>query len=327
MKKVFKKLASLGLSLLMALPTLPATSVFAQNVDIPSQAPQVAATSAKKQVIGYITQWDAWKDAKAGVPGEGALNQLNIDYSKYTILNYSFFGVANDGSLHSGDYRNKNIYQAGVVQQPAPLLFTDIYSGWDLYLLFGELEEIYEIDAAVAARAKAQGFDVKVNGNTWSNPSWNVSNQPLPLPLKKEGGAPGLLELGKQNGVKVLASIGGWSMCKHFPEMAADPAKRARFIADCKRLINMGFDGIDLDWEYVGPYEGMNFKGSKADYQNFITLVKEIRAAIGADKVISSCFSGNTVKLGGFNWPEIDKYVDYYNFMTYDFNGGWSNKA
>ena len=52
----------------------------------------------QKQVIGYITNWDAWKNAQAGVPTAGALTHLNIDYAKYTILNYSFFGVANDGS-------------------------------------------------------------------------------------------------------------------------------------------------------------------------------------------------------------------------------------
>ena len=50
-----------------------------------------------KQVIGYFTQWDAWKSEQAGLPAQGALTHLNIDFSKYTILNYSFFGVAHDG--------------------------------------------------------------------------------------------------------------------------------------------------------------------------------------------------------------------------------------
>ncbi|WP_281532448.1 glycoside hydrolase family 18 protein, partial [Anaerocolumna aminovalerica] len=280
-----------------------------------------------KQVIGYITQWDAWKGSNAGLPSEGALTHLNIDYSKYTILNYSFFGVANDGSLHSGDYRNKNIYKEGVQQQPAPMFNTDIYSSWDLFILFGELEPVYSINADIARRAKEQGFDVVEWGNTWSKPSWGLYNQPLPMPLKKDGGAPGVLELAKQNGVKVMASIGGWSMCKHFPEIAADPVKRAKFIQDCVRLIQLGFDGIDLDWEYPGPFSGMNFTGSEMDYNNFITLTKEIRQAIGNNKLITSCFSADTRKLEGFNWNEVNKYVDYYNFMTYDFNGGWSDKT
>lgn len=317
-KKIQRVMASM-LTLVLALSLLPAATV--------SAAAKSGTKDHSKQVIGYITQWDAWKTNTAGLPAQGALTHLNIDYSQYTILNYSFFGVANDGSLHSGDFRDKNIYKPEVQQKPAPMLYTDIYSSWDLFILFGEIEGIYSINADVAKRAKAQGFDVVENGNSWSNPSWGVYNQQLPMPLKKEGGAPGIFELAKQNGVKVNASIGGWSMCKHFSEVAANPAKRAKFVQDCVKLIDMGFDGIDLDWEYPGPYDGMNFKGQQADYANFVTLVKEIRAAIGNDKLITSCFSADTKKLEGFNWTEVGKYVDYYNFMTYDYNGGFSDIA
>ncbi|PKV50176.1 putative secreted protein (Por secretion system target) [Aquimarina sp. MAR_2010_214] len=280
-----------------------------------------------KQIIGYITNWDAWKQPTAGVPAQGALTQLNIDYSKYTILNYSFFGVANDGSLHSGDLRNKQIYQPGAVQQPGDILYSDVYSSWDFYILFGEVEPIQYISEAVKKRAEALGYQVTVGGNTWSHPEWGLSGN-LPLPLPKEGSdGKGLLELAHQNGVKVMASIGGWSMCKHFPEMAADPAKRARFIKDCKKLINMGFDGIDLDWEYPGPFPGMNFTGTNADYVNFENLVQEIRNAIGPDKLITAAMAADPKKIEGFNWSKLVSTMDYFNMMTYDFNGGWSNKA
>ncbi|GAA4276161.1 hypothetical protein GCM10022259_08850 [Aquimarina mytili] len=280
-----------------------------------------------KQVIGYITNWDAWKAASAGVPSAGALTQLNIDYSKYTILNYSFFGVAVDGSLHSGDLRNKQIYQQGTVQEPADLLYGDVYSSWDFHILFGEIEPIQWINEAVKQRAEALGFQVTVGGNTWTHPEWGLSGV-LPLPLPKENSeAKGLLELAHQNGVKVMASIGGWSMCKHFPEMAADPIKRARFIEDCKKLINMGFDGIDLDWEYPGPFPGMNFTGTNADYANFENLVQEIRNAIGPDKLITAAMAADYKKIEGFNWSKLSNTMDYFNMMTYDFNGGWSNIA
>ena len=91
-----------------------------------SQPPRNTSAHGKR-IIGYITQWDAWKTTDAGQPKQGFLNHLNLDYSQYTHLNFSFFGVANDGTLHSGDYRNKEIYQSGTVRSNSTLLMQTIY--------------------------------------------------------------------------------------------------------------------------------------------------------------------------------------------------------
>ena len=284
----------------------------------------------QKQIIGYITNWDAWKDGSHGLPAKGVLNHLNIDYSQYTILNFSFFGVANDGSLHSGDYRSKKIHETGAVQTPQPLLHTDIFSSWDLHILLGELEVVNWINAAAKSKAQAQGFVVEEGSNTWDHPDWGLYKQSLPLPLKKEGGAKGLLDLAHEKGVKVMASLGGWSMSKHFPEMAADPQKRQKFLADCERLIRIGFDGIDLDWEFPGPFSGMNFTGSEADYQNLTTLVTELRTrlnSIGKGKLLTIALSGDPAKLKNIEWNKLDPLVDHFGIFGYDYNGGWSNIA
>jgi chitinase len=286
-------------------------------------SPPVAATTAQhnKQVIGYITQWDAWKNV-AGIVPAGGYNQLNVDYSQYTILNFSFFGVAVDGSLHSGDYRNKNIYQVGAVQQPSPLIYEDIYSSWDMYLLYGELDILYNI----VDNSYAYTLGYRNSGGGWSNVNTGKSGS-FPLSVPKQGGAPGVLALAHQKGVKVMASIGGWSMCKHYPEMAADATKRAKFIAGCKELISLGFDGIDFDWEYPNG-AGMNIEHfGPADYANFASLAEEVRTAIGPTKLITSCFSAVPSKLAGFDWPRLNNTINYFNMMTYDYNGGWSNKA
>ena len=286
-----------------------------------------------KQVIAYFTNWDAFKGQNAGLPAEGVLNQLNLDYSQYTILNWSFLGVAQDGSLHSGDLRNKDIYQVGAVQQPGPMFWDDIYSSWDYWLLYGELEVLYYLPDNLDQTPGHSLYYVyneygyKGNGASgWVNTTTGqVGVYPLPVP--KQNGAKGLLKLCQENNVKLMASIGGWSMCKHFPEMAANPTKRARFVADCEKLIDMGFDGIDIDWEYPNN-PGMNIESySAADYTNFAVLMEDIRAAIGPDKYLTAAMSASPANLGGFNWSRLATSMDYFNMMTYDYNGGWSNNA
>ncbi len=285
----------------------------------------------QKEIIGYFTNWDAWKAENHGVT-KGFYNQLNIDYSQYTILNWSFLGVAKDGSLHSGDLRNKNIYQDGTVQEPGPMFYDDVYSSFDYWLLYGELETIQYLPTDLDQKPddplywayEKYGYTGTSTG--WLKPSTGETGT-YPLPLPKPNGAKGLLELAHDNGVKVMASIGGWSMSKHFQEMAADPVKRAKFLEDCAKLIDMGFDGIDLDWEYPGPFSGMNFTGTQADYDNFENLVIEIRNTIGPDKLITAAFSATPQKLNGFDWSILNQYMDFYNMMTYDFHGGWSNIA
>ncbi len=274
-----------------------------------------------KQVIGYITQWDAWKGDANGIP-KGAYNHLNLDYSQYTILNYSFFGVAVDGSLHSADFRNKQIYQQGVDQQPAKLINDDIYSSFDEFFLKGDVQTFYNVDSYL----QGLGYVDKGNGN-WENTKTGETGSLASgiIEIKQNPAFQSLLTIAHEKGVKVMASIGGWSMCKHFGSVAADAGKRKKFTDDCKRLINMGFDGIDIDWEYPGR-SGMNFTGGPQDFNNFAVLMEEIKAVIGAGKLLTGCFSA-VIKPNEFDWERLDKVMDYFNMMSYDFNGGWSNKA
>ena len=78
--------------------------------------------------------------------------------------------------------------------------------------------------------------------------------------------------------------------------MAKSAEKRALFCSECVSLCNeYQLDGVDLDWEYP-TYAAKTtlddgsiyYNGAdKADRANFSTLMKELRAALGKDKLIS----------------------------------------
>lgn len=100
--------------------------------------------------------------------------------------------MANNGSLHSADFRNPTLYLEGTEQEPASLLNTQQNSGWDLPILWGELEYLNYFpfdevsDAENMAKVKEQGF-VK-SGHGWLHEPSGITGN-LPIPLKKEGGA------------------------------------------------------------------------------------------------------------------------------------------
>lgn len=283
------------------------------------------AREHNKQVIGYITQWDGWKEVPGLVP-KGGYTQINVDYSQYTILNYSFFGVAKDGSLLSGDYKNKNIWKPGEVQEPAPLIHPIATDSYDKFITLGALTLVSWINPG--DYASSLGYQMNASQNGWIHPESGEEGI-WPLALPRQGGSPykGLIDGAHEHGCKVMAAIGGWSMCKHYPEMAKDPVKRARFLTDCEKLMGMRFDGIDFDWEYPNN-RGMNIENfGPEDYANFASLAEEVRRVIGPNKLITSCYSAVPAVIEGFDWTRLNATIDFFNMMTYDYNGGWSNKA
>lgn len=114
--------------------------------------------------------------------------------------------------------------------------------------------------------------------------------------------------------LKVVLSIGGWT-AGGFSEMASDSLRRLSFAADCRRVVDeYDLDGIDMDWEYPSSSEA-GITSSPDDIDNYTCLMRDIRTAIGPDKLLTQA----TICTAQFiDFAAVDPYVDYTNIMAYD---------
>ncbi|KAI9353465.1 glycoside hydrolase, partial [Obelidium mucronatum] len=129
--------------------------------------------------------------------------------------------------------------------------------------------------------------------------------------------------------LKAIVSIGGWSGSQHFSTIAASASLTATFVKNVHTLLDtMGFDGVDLDWEYPAG-GGIDCNAvNKNDAANFVSLLAALRAELGPDRSISLAVSAEVshyVDANGVQQiPNILKYANYAQIMSYDFYGAWS---
>jgi len=135
--------------------------------------------------------------------------------------------------------------------------------------------------------------------------------------------------LSKEGGLQTWIAIGGFDFSdpdqpthKTWSELCASKTARAAFIESVRDYMDeYGFQGVDLDWEYPGDAKR---GGNKlADTRNLATLVREMRAAYGAEYGISLTLAPNYWYLRWFDPKAMEPYVDFFGFMAYDLHGSW----
>mgnify|MGYP000766483012 CR=1 FL=1 len=135
--------------------------------------------------------------------------------------------------------------------------------------------------------------------------------------------------------LKTLISIGGWDYSTYFSDIASTAARRdsfARSIVDF--LLEHGFDGVDLDWEY--PVSG-GLSGNTnrpQDKQNFTLLLRAIRERLdeqgrrdGRRYYLTIAGAANSGYLSRIEPQRVAELVDYIFVMTYDMHGPWDSYA
>ncbi|KAF3058356.1 Killer toxin subunits alpha/beta [Daldinia childiae] len=132
-------------------------------------------------------------------------------------------------------------------------------------------------------------------------------------------------------GLHVCISVGGWDFNNPpdqtlWSDMANDYTNRQTFISSVVDFLKKyGLDGIDLDWEYPSASDR---GGIPSDADAFVLLVSDLRDAFDSENpgwTISATLPTSYWYLRGFNVESMQKYVSWFNLMSYDLHGTWDH--
>jgi chitinase len=121
-----------------------------------------------------------------------------------------------------------------------------------------------------------------------------------------------LLTKAHNHGVKVMLLLGG-----DFTGMEATADGLSALLTNLSAFIReYGYDGVDIDWEYPSSAEDSAF---------FYSLMLGLRSILPTPRYI---ISADVAPWGGdYDFPDTKYIVDYYNIMTYDCAGPWTDSG
>ena len=278
----------------------------------PSPSPDPSPSSDGLRVVGYFEEW--------GIYGRD-FRVADVDASKLTHLNYSFFGVDDSGDLFIHDAWAATDKRFTADQQVSRTFSASEWSGLDAAYRDGL------VNGGDFARTTAADGSVTLTGLPvgWDDPNAEAGN------LRQ-------LDLLKQLNphLNIGFALGGWTLSGAFSLAFDDAAGRESFTDSVIDILSRYdvFNTVDFDWEYPGGGGLGSNAVSDQDGANFaLTLqlldqkLDTFQQQTGREVEISLATAGGADKLANLNLEGIDPFVDFYNVMTYDFHGGWESQT
>ncbi|XP_044731929.1 chitotriosidase-1 [Chrysoperla carnea] len=133
----------------------------------------------------------------------------------------------------------------------------------------------------------------------------------------------------KNPDLKILLAIGGWAFgSTPFKELTSNTFRMNQFVYEAIEFLrDYKFNGLDVDWEYP--------RGAD-DRTSYVNLLKELRLAFEGEAkssgqprlLLTAAVPASFEAIAaGYDVPEISKYLDFINVMTYDFHGQWERQV
>ncbi|HLZ61524.1 MAG TPA: glycoside hydrolase family 18 protein [Ktedonosporobacter sp.] len=143
--------------------------------------------------------------------------------------------------------------------------------------------------------------------------------------------------------LKVMISLGGWTLSAHFSD-AALPQNVVAYVRSCIDMFINGnipglapgaaagvFDGIDVDWEYPAVPGNAGNVVRPEDTRNFTGLLDQFRHqldALGAPThthyLLTIASPAGQDKYSHIELGRVSQSLDWINLMTYDMHGAWA---
>jgi chitinase len=134
--------------------------------------------------------------------------------------------------------------------------------------------------------------------------------------------------------LKILISVGGWTWSKNFSDAVLSDTSTQNFSQSAVDIVaKYQLDGVDIDWEYPGMVGDKN-KYRPEDRKGYTHLFKALREQLdalgkqtGKQYLVTTAIGGSREFLQHTQMEEAQKYLDYINLMSYDFDGTYDNMS
>ncbi|XP_066982671.1 endochitinase-like [Macrobrachium rosenbergii] len=198
------------------------------------------------------------------------------------------------------------------------------FASWALYRQEDIMYSLNDVPGDLCTHLVYEGYSL-ISKRTWGikplEPWYEVTSNAYEkfLTLQK-----------KHPHLKSLFSVGGWDQRSLLPQMLSAKVHRDAFInSTVEFLKEYGLDGLDIDWEF--PAEGGPEGTSQAHINNFLTLIRELRAAFdtaGKDWELTAAVTiSQDIVNGGRHLNQICDLVDSVTSVANGVRGYWDGFA